>query len=245
MRSGDDRRDATFTDTSTKLQDDDPKISGNNIGYFTRGKTTYRGFDLYASIYFGANPYYVLREEDRPGGKAQIKETVKVANYAAGFSTTYKKWEFHGEALYNYSLDGKDDSYMPTLTGFTYTLDEWVKPLHLDQINITLEYAYEFVVRSQFAPGYIQSSRKTRLGQNDIYSRVNFKFSEKLSAEYLNNINFSKDNRGRYQRLMGRYRLRDGLIGRAGLEFFEGAENSYYGRWNRNDRFLAELEWSL
>jgi hypothetical protein len=243
--SKDSQRDPTFTDPYPNVQDDIPEISGGNVGYFTRGKTTVRGFDLYSSLYYGPGAYPVLRQETQPAGNVYIKEHVKVTNLAAGFSTTYKKWEFHGEVLYNYSLDGKDDSYLPTLAGFTYTLDEWVKPLHLDKIDITLEYAYEFLVRSQFAPGYVESSRKARYGRNDIYTRLDFKFSEKLSVEYLNNLEFTKGNRGRYQRLMGRYRLRDGLVGRAGVEFFEGAEDSYYGRWNRNDRLLAELEWSL
>jgi len=241
----DSQRDPTFTDPYPNVQDDIPEISGSNVGYFGRGKTTYRGFDLYSSIYYGPGAYPVLREETQAAGKVYIKEHVKVTNLAAGFSTTYKKWEFHGEVVLNYSLDGKDDSYLPTLMGFTYTIDEWVKALHLEKIDITLEYAYEFVIRDQYEPGYVESSRKVRYGRNDIYTRLDFKFSEKLSVEYLNNLEFAKGNRGRYQRLMGRYRLRDGLVGRAGLEFFEGAEDSYYGRWNRNDRFLAELEWTL
>ena len=239
------QRDPTFTDPYTSVQDDLPEISTNNMGYFGRGKTTHRGFDIYSSLYYGPGAYPVLREENQAAGKVYIKEHVKVFNWAAGFSTTYKKWEFHGEALLNYSLDGKDDTYLPTLAGFTYTIDEWVKSLYLDKIDITLEYAYEFIIRSQYAPGYVESSRKVRYGRNDIYTRLDFKVNEKWSVEYLNNLEFAKGNRGRYQRLMGRYRVKDGLIGRAGVEFFEGAEDSYYGRWNRNDRLIAELEYNL
>ena len=63
-----------------------------------------QNFDtLLASAYHCLNPYYVLREETRGSKKVIIKENVKVSNYAAGFSMDYKKWEFHGECLFNFS----------------------------------------------------------------------------------------------------------------------------------------------
>jgi hypothetical protein len=186
-----------------------------------------------------------MREETEGGKKVRIKETVKVGNYAAGFSTTYKKWEFHGEALYNFSYDGKDDNYVSYLGGATYTIDELAKKIWLEQIDLTVEYGGEIITREQDAPNYTQSSRKTRLGKNDLYCRANFKYNEDLSVEYVSNFELEENESGRYQKVQSKYRLRDGLIWKVAVEFFNGSDNSYYGRWYRNDRILTEIEYSF
>lgn len=245
-RAGDSQDFDFFGDTSSnEVIEDRAQVNLNNTGYFARGKGTYHGWDLFASFYHGPNPFFVLREENQGGRTVRIKETVKVANYAAGFSTTYKKWEFHGEALYNYSYDGKDDNYLAYLGGFTYTVDDLAKKMRLEQIDLTLEYGGEFITNNQNAPGYTKSSRKTRLGKNDLYARANFKYSEDFSFEYVSNFELEEDESGRYQRLGTKYRVRDGLIWKVAVEFFNGSDNSYYGRWYRNDRVLTELEYSF
>ncbi len=243
-----DKRDYNFYgDTSNAdIAEDRAKINLNNTGYFGRAKGTYQGWDLFLSFYHGPNPFYVMREETKPdGNKVRIKETVKVGNYAAGFSTTYKKWEFHGEALYNYSYDGKDDNYVNYLGGATYTIDDLAKKIRLEQIDVTLEYAGEVITNKQDAANYVESSRRTRLGKNDIYARANFKYSEDFSFEYISNFELEKDESGRYQKFQTKYRLRDGLIWKVALEFFDGSDNSYYGRWHNNDRILTEFEYSF
>ena len=242
-----DNRDYDFHEDASgnNIEEDRANIAAKNIGYFGRYKNTYKGWDLFFSLYHGPNLYYVLREETRGAEKVKIKETVKVGNYAAGFSTTYKKWEFHGEAFLNYSYDGKDDQYVSGLGGATYTVDDLAKRIGLEQIDLTLEYGGELIIKAQNAEGYVQSSRKTRLGKNDIYSRVNFKYSEGLSFEYVANFELDHDEGGYYQKIQSKYRLRDGLIWKTALEFFDGNDNGYYGRWYRNDRVVMELEYSF
>jgi len=236
---------------NANMQEDRPKITDNNFGYFLRGKTTYKGWDLFASYYHGPNPFYVVREEQRPGpipGTTQpvrIKEIIKVDTWATGFSTTHEKWEFHGEALYNYSYSGKDDSYFSYVGGATYTIDDWAKKVGLEKIDITVEYANEIVTNFQNAEGYVSSSKKSRLGRNDILSRVNLEYNDKLSFQFLSNFTLTYGAEGRYQKFLTKYKFRDGLIGKLGLEIFGGQPDSLYGRWYRNDRVIAELEYSF
>lgn len=244
-RSGD-ASDFDFGDTSKdNITEDRAQINLNNTGYFARAKGTYSGWDLFFSFYHGPNPYYVLREENQGGTTVRVKETVKVGNYALGFSTTHKKWEFHGEALFNYSYDGKDDTYISYLGGATYTVDDLAKKVGLEQVELTLEYGGEGILRGQHAEGYTQSSRNTRLGKNDLYARANFKYSEDFSVEYGANFELSKSESGRYQKLETRYRVRNGLIWKVAGEMFNGDDKSYYGRWYRNDRVTSELEYSF
>ncbi|MBN2567838.1 MAG: hypothetical protein JXB42_00240 [Deltaproteobacteria bacterium] len=231
-------------DTSGKeIEDDFPAMSINSVGYFGRAKTTFKGWDLFASAYHGLNPYYVQREEKRGSKTVIIKENVKVANYAAGFSTAYKKWEFHGEGLFNFSYDGKDDHYIGTVGGFTYTIDDLAKRVFLQKIDITIEYANEIITKKQYADGYTQSSRKGRMGHNNIFTRINFKYNEDLSFQYVSDFEF--DPSGRYNRMQSEYKIRPGLVWTTALEFFNGKDNSYYGRWERNDRVITDLKYSF
>ncbi|MBE9571820.1 MAG: hypothetical protein IMF11_14415 [Proteobacteria bacterium] len=231
-------------DTSgNEVEEDYPSISIHNVSYFVRAKTTFRGWDLFASAYHGLNPYYVLREETRGSKKVIIKENVKVGNYAAGFSTDYKKWEFHGECLFNFSYDGKDDHYINYVGGFTYTIDELAKKIFLEKIDVTIEYAGEIVTKEQYADNYTRSSQKSRLGQNNIFTRINFKYDEDLSFQYISDFEF--DPSGRYNKIQSKYKIRPGLEWMIATEFFNGKDDSYYGRWARNDRLITALKYSF
>jgi hypothetical protein len=213
------------------------------VGYFARAKTTLKGWDLFISGYHGLNPYYVQREEQQGTSTVIIKENVKVGNYAAGFSTAYKKWEFHGEGLFNYSYDGKDDDYVSMVGGFTYTIDDWAKKIYLQKIDITLEYATEVTMKNQDAEGYTRSSRKSRMGRNNLFTRVNFKYNEYLSFQYISDFEF--DPSGRYNRIQSEYKIRPGLEWTTVFEFFNGKDTSYYGRWERNDRIITDITYSF
>jgi len=229
--------------TNQEVEEDFPAISINNVGYFARLKTTLAGWDLFVSGYHGLNPYYVLREEQRGGTTYTIKENIKVGNYAAGFSTTYKKWEFHGETLFNFSYDGKDDHYFTFVGGFTYTIDEWARKIFMEKIDITIEYANEVITKEQYADGYVESSRKGRLGRNDIFTRFNFKYDKDLSFQYISDFEFAPS--GRYNKIQSEYKIRPGLLWTMAAEFFNGKDDSYYGRWARNDRFITALKYSF
>ncbi|MBN2254340.1 MAG: hypothetical protein JW736_01390 [Deltaproteobacteria bacterium] len=231
-------------DTSNKeIEEDFPTISINNVSYFGRVKTTLAGWDLFVSAYHGLNPYYVLREENRGGTTYTIKENIKVGNYAAGFSTAYKKWEFHGETLFNFSYDRKDDHYFTFVGGFTYTMDTWARKIFMEKIDITIEYANEVITKKQSAEGYVESSRKGRLGKNDIFARINFKYNQDLSFQYISD--FELDPSGRYNKIQSEYKIRPGLLWTVAAEFFNGKDDSYYGRWARNDRLITALKYSF
>lgn len=235
---------------TTNLEEDRVKLTDTNFGYFVRGKTTKNGWDFFASYYHGPNPYFVIREEQRANSSGitetvKIKEVVKVDTWAAGFSTTHEKWEFHGEAVYNYSYDGKDDNYYNYVLGTTYTIDEWAKKIGFEKIDVTAEYANEIITNYQDSKTYTSSSKKQRLGRNDIFSRINLEYNNKLSFQFQCNFNITYGAEGRYQKLQARYKLRDGLVSRLAVEFFGGQDESLYGRWSKNDRAILELEYSF
>ena len=225
------------------LEEEIPKIRLENFSYFGKGKTTLSGWDLFASAYSGLNPYYVVKEENRDGKKVGVKKVVDVLDLAAGFSTTYKKWEFHGETLLNYSYENRDDDYLTTCAGFTYTIDDWASKIFMERVDLTLEYSYEWLIDAQAAEGYVASSEPMRAGRRDIFARVNFKYSEDLRFEYLCNIVFA--DHGYLNRVSGHYRMTPHWIWSVALEAFNGPDDSYYGRWAENDRVITQLEYKF
>ena len=237
-----DPRDFDFRAITT-AEEDYPDIKFSNFGVFGRVKTTYHGWDVFFSYYDGLNPYPVLKVEQRNGEETAVKKNVRVGNYATGFSTTWNKWEFHGEGLYNHSYNGKDDNYANCVGGLTYIIDDLAKKVFLERIDITLEYAFEWVIREQYATGYTISSRNVRLGRNDIFTRIKFKYNKDLDFVYVSD--FELEDNGRFNHFEANYAFGKGLSAKVAIETFNGTDESYYGRWEYNDRIIAELKYAF
>ena len=80
----------------------------------------------------------------------------------------------------NTTDNNKDDDYLNSVLGFTYTIDDWAKKIFLDQIFVTMEYAFEWRLDQQNHNDYVSSSESVRAGKNDFISRVEFKYNEDL-----------------------------------------------------------------
>ncbi|MBF0118516.1 MAG: hypothetical protein HQK79_06745 [Desulfobacterales bacterium] len=243
--------DADFKDEDSEIIDEYPIIKASNVGYFSKIKTTYKGWDFGSSLYSGPNPYYVLQEEIRTEEKNGIKvqrkvrtkKTVRVNFISLGFSTTYKKWEFHGESLYNYSDHERDDDYITTVMGFTYTIDDWAKYLFMERIDATIEYSMESITNHQNADTYVKSSQQTRAGRNDLLARIKFKYNEDLNFEY--DCNWDRVENGLFNHMEAEYRIKDGLMWKILGDVFSGPEKSTYGRWYKNDRIETTIEYKF
>ena len=228
---------------NTEIKDHYPGVKLRNISYYARIKGTWHGWDWFLSTYQGLNPYYVLKKIKKGGKTYYIKKNVFIAEYAGGFSTSYKSWEFHGEVLYNHSYNKKDDDYFNYVGGITYTIDEWLQRLHLKKLIIIVEYAGEIPVHGQKARYYEKSSRECRAGRNDIYSLFRLEATDDLIFKYKSNFELSKG--GRANIFISEYRLKPRVKWRTSFEFFNGGKKSYYGRWRKNDRMVMELIYSF
>ncbi|KPJ82039.1 MAG: hypothetical protein AMS17_19175 [Spirochaetes bacterium DG_61] len=208
--------DFKFPGLPFRVEEDIPRVAFSNISYFGRVKATAWGWDLFASAYHGLmlkveNEDAIVDDLIDPAmfqAMGVTKDVVKVGNIAMGFTTTYNKWEFHGEGLYNYSYRSKDDNYLNYVGGVTYNIDDMAKKIFMEQIEITVDYAGEWLMKKQSARGYISSSENSRFGRNDLIGRMNVK-----------------------------------LI--VGVEEFNGPNDSYFGRWDKNDRVIGALKYSF
>ena len=200
-------------------------------------------WDVFASAYHGPGFYPVIKVEDRGNVVAIIMENPNVFNFAAGFSTTWKDFELHGEALYNRTDKHRDDSYINYVGGVTYTDRDFARKLHLDRIDLTVEYAGEVITSDQNCRGYIVNSRYARIGRDDIFASARIGVNDDISLHYLADIVFW--NKSRFHRVGASYRIRSGLVLGLDFEFFDGDRLSYFGRWRNNDRVITTLKWSF
>lgn len=229
--------------------DESPKVSTENFSYLTRIKAVMRGWDLFASAYYGLNPYYVLKKTSEVligpiPLRVYTKTTTKVFQFASGFSTTSKAWEFHGEGNYNWSHDRREDSYLGYVGGLTYTWSGFGAESPLDTVLLTAEYAGEWLDRPQAAKGgYSYSSEGMRVGQNDLIARLEIQTTEDWEFVFAGHYELSKA--GHLQQAQASYNFTPDLKGTLGVDVFGGSTSSYHGRWDCNDRVYFELAYSF
>ncbi|MFC1607333.1 hypothetical protein ACFL47_05120, partial [Candidatus Latescibacterota bacterium] len=227
-------------------------------------KTTYNGWDMFASGYYGLNSQNVYRGDEitvqipTPDvwGTSDAKtydfsgEVIKVGNAATGFSTTYKKIEIHGEGVYNHSYGSKDDNFVSYLAGFSYTVGDFIRKLKINSMTFYLDYAGEVVTKKQSADGYVISSRNSRfggkdfiIGGNDLVAYLSVGVTADLGVHLISLKQLSHD--GVFNRLIGRYRFNDSISCSLALDLFSGSRNNFIGRWDANDRVSTMIEYHL
>jgi len=118
----------------------------------------------------------------------------------------------------------------------------------LNKVTMTVEYVKEIVTNEYDNKNTYRSSSKERAPKNDVLIKADAEINHKWSINYFANfrleIDQNKDS-GRYQKLGTTYTLRDGLVTEFFVEIFNGDDNSYYGRWQDNDRVGAQVKYSF
>ncbi len=230
----------TSTVTSSTSEEEFPVRTLKNVQSILKMKTTVKGWDFFLAAFNGPNFFPVLAGESSSKFKT---EQVRVANFSTGFSTTYKKFEFHGEALYQLAYAGKDDNYLNYVFGSTLTMDEWVKHIGLKQIDLTTEFSKEKITAKQTHSDFVSSSEESRLARDIILTRIIFKYSENLRLAA--GFNYDFDERGHFETAGFEYKIRPGLILKMHTEYINGKKDTHYGQFRENDRLVTTLEYSF
>ena len=184
-----------------------PDRTLENIQALLRVKTTVKGWDFFLAAFHGPNFFPVLAANSPINFRT---EQVRVGNYSIGFSTTYKKFEFHGEALYQLAYASKDDNYLNYVFGSTLTMDKLVKRIGLEQIDLTAEFSKEKITAKQTHSDFVVSSEESRAARDIILTRIIFKYSENLRMAA--GFNFDFDERGHFETAGFEYKMAPGLI---------------------------------
>lgn len=210
-------------------------IIWSNFSYLFRYKTTLSGLDLFVSAFYGLAGNSVGKDVE---GEVE-SDVVPVINGSAGFSATIEKFELHGETLYNYTIDSKDDDYIRYVAGLRYTLDELPGFIPLEKIEMAAEYAGEHIFKRQSAADYSTSSEDARLLKNDVLAMLLFQYNEKIKLRVL----------GQYEIIdMGlvfssnfSWQFLENLEMSIGCDFFFASDASNYYYWRDSNRLLVNF----
>jgi hypothetical protein len=209
----------------------------DDTGLFLRGRTVLDGWDLFASLYYGHSAYPVLYFNVN---ELYLEERLpKVLALACGFSTTLGEYEVHAEQKTSWAMENEDDSYVSYVVGSTRSFANSVtEDFRLERVDVTLEYAGEWLFDHQDARGFIADSSQFRIGQNDLIGRVGLVISDRFGMELM----------GAHELDHGSSLLRTAFTARSGdwettlaYENFEGDYATHYGYWNNCDRVLLEV----
>ena len=205
-----------------------------------------RGVDYILDLGYGPSLYTILENTKKPN---EFLETRPESWYVStGFSTTYKKFEFHSEVYYQYVLNSLDDNFISAVIGSSYNLDYWVNKIGLNEVKIILEYTKEFVTQKADNPKTYRSSNNERAPKNDILYKIDGKINDKTFISYSGDFRLEIKNQkdsGKYQKVSFHYKWNDNLDSDVFLEIFDGDKNSYYGRWKDNNRIGVDLKYSF
>ena len=221
--------------------------------YAARLKTTVGGWDLSLSYYDGFEHTPVFRGSTiglAPGVVLPRLTPVYTREKVPGadFSTTFGRFEVHGEAVARLvESNGRDDRFQG-IAGLNYTLD--VGHRWLDQMLFVVEYARETVLRHHRHSDILDSDTVplvgARLANNAFRDAVVGRIQAKLSEDTVLKLSGIADLAGapsHYLQFKATHRVTDALHVEAGLDFLTGKPDTFWGRWGDNDRFFVVLRY--
>jgi len=227
--------------TSEDREPDQPAL-------FAQAKSTIKDWDLLFSAFRGPSTYPVLQTKiDRSTPLVTRVETIKehpmVSQAAAGFSTTWKDLEFHGEGLYSLTDQGKDDDYVQYVGGLRWSSEETARRFGMQRVTLGLEYAGEALIKAQSAANYSNSSRELRLGRNDLIAGMTLQLSDDWDFHCITDLDL--EHNAHLNRFGFGWKMTEKLSGDLSAEFFDGPKHSYFGYWKRQDRLVTTLTYKI
>jgi hypothetical protein len=200
--------------------------------YGARAKSTVKGWDVSVSYYDGYEPTPVLQRE-------RIVQPVfsRIKAPGADFSTTWKKFEFHGEGAFKLEERRAREDRFHGLLGLNYTLDElgldW-----LEQIIFVLEHARETHLTSIKHRRYTEYPGLSSAFRDALITRAIIKFNQDTEAaagvvmDFVRSANY-------YAQAKVTHKFADWFHVDLGGDFFGGDHETFWGKWHKNDRFFV------
>lgn len=204
--------------------------------YGLRAKTTVKGWDVSVSYYDGYEPTPVLQRE-------KIIQPVfsRIKAPGADFSTTWKKFEFHGEGVFKFEERRAREDRFHGLLGLNYTVDElglsW-----LEQIIFVLEHARETHLTSIKHRQYTEYPGLSSAFRDALITRAIIRFNQDTEAaagvvmDFVRSANY-------YAQAKVTHKFADWLHVDVGGDFFGGDQETFWGKWHKNDRFFITAKY--
>jgi hypothetical protein len=228
-----------------------PDDSFSNMQYALRAKTSVGGWDFSLSYFDGYSDigrptltYEMIAPLGPLGPVFFVPEGVrfhydKVRTLGLDFATTWNDIGIHGEVAHTWTDADRDDSYLQYIFGIDYT---WADIRPGQNLRLILEYAGEKVTRDGRDLDGIPPTRLGRYLDGSILTRLVYEFSETTQLELKAVANLSGRDNFYFQPVFT-FDILEDLRLKLGADIFVGHDDTFFGLFDRNDRFFLTLEY--
>ena len=220
-----------------------PGRGAADIEYAARGKVTLRGWDVSLSYFDGFDHVPVVRRSEiasMPGAVRLTPIFSRVRAAGADVSTTFGKLVVYGEVAAKFVSRNAPYDRLHSIVGGNYSWDSlglrW-----LDQVTLIAEYARETVLGSD-SPGDVVDPASLNPFRDAFVSRLQFKFTEDTQLKFTAVLNLVRQPSHLLQ-VKASHKVTDTIHLEAGIDFFAGSRDTFYGRWKDNDRFFFSAKY--
>jgi len=210
-------------------------------GYLMKYSAIRESGDYLFSIYTGVSPYPAIARAT--ADTALFKIPIRSMILTAGRSWTKGAWEYHMEGAYQNSYESRDQDFVRFVYGLTVRESKLANRIGLEEIRPTFEYGGEAILRGQTNSDMAATSKYARPFRNTLFSRIELVLDSTFKIVINDIYNFTENDK--FFSFGVESAPNDNLTLSADFHYFEGPAQTYFGRWDRNDRFQFRFSYKL
>ncbi|MFZ2726752.1 MAG: hypothetical protein WAX77_10915 [Methylococcaceae bacterium] len=213
-----------------QIEEQNLSVNIENMGYLLNYKGSRAGYDFFGLLYHGASIYPTLNYSNNP--TQLIKNESLATAISGGVMKVIEEWKFYGEAIYQRPDNNQDDSFIRYSIGVSYSDSQLANALGFNQINTTLQWSGDETVETSTLLNLALSSKQARPFSNTVLAKIEIEQNNEWGYFFSAIQNVAGDATF----IAGaQYKPSDNLSLRLESGFFDGSENSIFGRWQDND----------
>jgi hypothetical protein len=198
-------------------------------GHLLKYNAVREGYDFFFSVHHGPSLYFVIFSSS----DANTKMNPLALTVSGGFAKTIEEWKLYTEAAYQNTNKNQDENFTKYVLGVSYRETKWAEKIGLEEISPIFEYAGEITTNPQLAKNFTTSSKDSRPGRNTIIAKIDFRKNDVYSfiIHATGNLSTSDTMTGGYLE----YSYNDNLTFQVERRWFNGDDDTQFGRWDDND----------
>jgi hypothetical protein len=201
-----------------------------NMGYLLQYKGSRAGYDFFGLLHHGPSMYPTLIYGNHINQR--IKTEPLATSISAGIMKVLDEWKFYGEAIYQVADSNIDEDFIRYSAGISYSDSQLANILGFNQINSTLQWSGDETVSPVNMQQVAVTSREARPFRNTLLAKIEIEQNNEWGYYFSTAYNV-EGNSG----LLGgaQYKPTDNLSLRLESAFFNGSQDTAFGRWDNND----------
>jgi len=220
----------TYLAANTQIQEHYYPVRLENMGYLLKYKGARAGYDFFTLAHHGPAFYPALLKTSTPNVYNKIEPLA--FSVAAGVLKVYEQWTFSLEAIYQQTYDQKDADFIRYSAGVSYKFNQLAQIIDFNDVSLSVQWSGDETVSEESQQLVAFSSREARPFRNTVFVKSEFEQNDKWSYYAMGVHNIESD----YILSAGtKFKLNDNLIFNLEGSYFNGPEDTHFGRWSEND----------